>query len=302
MENKTPVKKILILAANPKNTPPLRLDEELRDIEEGLRRAQKRDQFSLEQKLAVRPRDIQRALLDIKPQIIHFSGHGAAEEGLVFEDEIGQSKLVSGAALAGLFKLFANQIECVVLNGCYSEEQAKAIAQDINYVIGMRKAIGDRAAIEFAVGFYDALGAGESIEFSYNLGCAAIQLAGIEEHLTPVLLKKLQIADTVVQNISFVESPPKAGLSITGDEREELHKAIINAYPDHAELQRVIDYKLNENLDVIAGTGRHGDVVYQLIKWANAEGKLETLIVTLCKEKPSNQQLKAIKQKLMPNL
>ncbi|MHC5719505.1 MAG: CHAT domain-containing protein, partial [Nostoc sp.] len=148
--------------------------------------------------------DIQRALLDIKPQIVHFSGHGKGEEGLVFEDEIGQSKLVSGAALAGLFKLFANQIECVVLNGCYSEEQAEAIAQDINYVIGMRKAIGDaegglrqRAAIEFAVGFYDALGAGESIEFAYNLGCAAIQLAGIEEHLTPVLLKKRQLAHTV---------------------------------------------------------------------------------------------------------
>jgi hypothetical protein len=187
MENKNPVKKILILAANPKNTPPLRLDEELRDIEEGLRRAQKRDQFSLEQKLAVRPRDIQRALLDIKPQIIHFSGHGKGEEGLVFEDEIGQSKLVSGVALAGLFKLFADRIECVVLNGCYSEEQAKAIAQHINYVIGMSQAIGDKAAIEFAVGFYDALGAGYPIEFAYKLGCSAILMHGIQEHLTPIL-------------------------------------------------------------------------------------------------------------------
>ncbi|MDF5706656.1 MAG: TIR domain-containing protein [Nostoc sp. S4] len=209
MENKTPLKKILILAANPRNTPPLRLEEELRDIEEGLRRAQKRDQFSLEQKLAVRPRDIQRSLLDIKPQIIHFSGHGKGEEGLVFEDEIGQSKLVSGFALAGLFKLFTNQIECVMLNGCYSEEQAKAIAQHINYVIGMNQAIGDRAAIEFAVGFYDALGTGESIEFAYNLGCAAIQLAGIEEHLTPMLLKKPQIADTVTQKNSTVETKPE---------------------------------------------------------------------------------------------
>src|SRR5689334_16433168 len=153
MENKTPVKKILILAANPIGTSYLRLDEELREIGEGLQRAQKRDQFSLEQKLAVRPQDIQRALLDIKPQIIHFSGHGAGEEGLFFEDETGQPKLVNGAALAYLFELFANQIECVVLNGCYSEVQAKAIAQYINYVIGMRKAIGDRAAIKFAVGF-----------------------------------------------------------------------------------------------------------------------------------------------------
>ncbi|MEH1844105.1 MAG: TIR domain-containing protein [Nostoc sp.] len=232
MENKTPVKKILILAANPKNTPPLRLDQELRDIEEGLRRAQKRDQFSLEQKLAVRPRDIQRALLDIKPQIIHFSGHGKGEEGLVFEDEIGQSKLVSGFAIAGLFKLFANQIECVVLNGCYSEEQAKAIVQDINYVIGMRKAIGDRAAVEFAVGFYDALGAGESVEFAYNLGCAAIQLAGIEEHLTPVLLKKPQIADSVAQKILTLEPPPVQPESVSQPENRAIEVFFSYAHED----------------------------------------------------------------------
>jgi CHAT domain-containing protein len=189
MNSDTPIKKILILAANPKDTSRLRLDQELRDIAEGLQRAQKRDQFNLVQQLAVRPRDIQRAMLDNNPQIVHFSGHGSEDEGLVFEDETGESKLVSKAALAGLFKLFADQIECVVLNGCYSVMQAEAIAQHINYVVGMSKAIGDQAAIEFAVGFYDALGAGRSIEFAYKLGCSAIQIAGIEEHLTPVLLK-----------------------------------------------------------------------------------------------------------------
>ena len=181
---------ILFLAANPKDTTRLRLDQELRDIGEGLRRAQKRDQFHLEQRLAVRPRDIQRAMLDISPQIIHFSGHGAGKEGLVFEDEVGNTKLVDGEALAGLFELFADQIRCVVLNGCYSELQAKAIVNHIDYVIGMNQAIGDRAAIEFAVGFYDAIGAGRPIEFAHKLGCAAIRIAGITEHLTPVLLKK----------------------------------------------------------------------------------------------------------------
>jgi len=181
---------ILILAANPKGTTPLRLHEEVREIDAGLQRAKNRDQFVLEQKWAVRPRDIQRAMLDINPQIIHFSGHGTGDEGLVFEDETGSAKLVDEEALAGLFELFAEQIECVVLNGCYSEIQANAIAQHINYVIGMSKAIGDRAAIEFAVGFYDALGAGKSVEFAHKFGCAAIRLAGISEQLTPILKKK----------------------------------------------------------------------------------------------------------------
>ena len=161
-------RKILILAANPKDTSPLRLDEEVREIDNGLRRAKHRDQFELLQKWAVRPRDIQRAMLNINPQIVHFSGHGTEEKGLVFEDETGQSKLVRGKALAALFKLFADKLECVVLNGCYSKKQAEEIAKYIPYVIGMKQAIVDRAAIEFAVGFYDALGAGRSVEFAYK--------------------------------------------------------------------------------------------------------------------------------------
>ncbi|WP_166482805.1 hypothetical protein [Scytonema sp. UIC 10036] len=42
------------MAANPRNTSQLRLDEEVREIEEGLRRASKREQFKLKQRWAVR--------------------------------------------------------------------------------------------------------------------------------------------------------------------------------------------------------------------------------------------------------
>ena len=196
MSSNTP-KTILLLAANPKGTTPLRLDEEVREIDAGLQRAKHREQFVLEQKWAVRPRDIQRAMLDLNPSIVHFSGHGTGDEGLVFEDETGIATLVDGESLAGLFELFADFVECVVLNGCYSEAQASAIARHVNYVIGMKSAIGDRAAIEFAVAFYDALGAGRPIEFAHKFGCAAIRLAGIPEHLTPVLKKKPGIGETI---------------------------------------------------------------------------------------------------------
>ena len=195
---------ILFLAANPKDTSRLRLDQELRDIGEGLQRAQKRDQFNLEQRLAVRPRDIQRAMLDVTPQIVHFAGHGSGESGLVFEDEIGNTKLIDGTALAGLFGLFADQIQCVVLNGCYSEVQAQAITQYVPYVIGMNQAVGNKAAIAFAVGFYDALGAGRDVEFAYKLGCAAIRLEGITENLKPVLLKQSTVRAAIAQPKSTI--------------------------------------------------------------------------------------------------
>ena len=213
------VKAILFLTANPKDTGRLRLDQELRDIAEGLQRAQQRDHFTLEQRWAVRPRDIQRAMLDVNPQIVHFSGHGAGEQGLLFEDELGNAKLVDGAALAGLFELFADQIQCVVLNGCYSDVQAQAIAHHIPYVIGMNQEIGDRAAIAFAVGFYDALGAGRPIEFAYKLGCSAIRLEGVAEHLTPVLLKQTISPKAIAPSKPTVipPSPPPASAAATAN-------------------------------------------------------------------------------------
>lgn len=186
------MKKILFLASNPENEARLRLDKEVREIDEALRRANKRDQFRFEQKSAIRTEDLRRALLDIEPQIVHFSGHGAGDDGIVVEDNNGKSKLVSTEALASLFELCADHVECVLLNACYSEIQANAIVHHIDYVIGMSQAIGDTAAIKFATGFYDALGAGKSIEMAYKFGCNAIQLENISEHLTPQIKRKSQ--------------------------------------------------------------------------------------------------------------
>jgi hypothetical protein len=183
------VKKILILSANPTNTNKLRLDEEVREIEAGLERSRSRDRFQIISKWAVRPNDLRRALLDHKPEIVHFSGHGAGSQGLALENNSGQMQLVKTETLAGLFELF-DSIECVLLNACYSEAQGEAIYQHVDYVIGMNRAIGDRAAIEFAVGFYDALGADRSYEDAYKFGCLSIDLEGIPESSTPVLKSK----------------------------------------------------------------------------------------------------------------
>ena len=184
------MRKILILAANPKNTTLLRLSEEVRDISEGLERAQYRKEFRLSQRWAVRPRDFRRAILDESPSIIHFSGH-SHEDGLFLEGRAGQSQLITTSALAHSFKFFSQKIkiQCVILNGCYSEAQAKAIAEYVPYVIGMQKSVGDRAAIEFSVGFYDSLGAGQSVEFAFDAGCIAMDLESSGCSKEPILIQ-----------------------------------------------------------------------------------------------------------------
>jgi hypothetical protein len=185
-------KVILFLAANPLNTSQLRLDEEIREIDEGLRRAKHREQYELKQKWAVRPVDLRRAMLDYTPQFVHFAGHGAGEKGIVLENDQGFAQPVMAEALSNLFALFP-QVECVLLNACYSEIQALAIADNVPYVVGMSQAVGDRAAITFATSFYDALGAGQSVDFAYRFACNALELASIPEHLTPVLKANEQL-------------------------------------------------------------------------------------------------------------
>ncbi|NJL79704.1 MAG: CHAT domain-containing protein [Richelia sp. SM2_1_7] len=179
------MKKILILSANPKNTNQLRLDEEVREIKTALKLSKNREQFEIVTESALRVNDLRRSLLEHLPHIVHFSGHGAGSDGLALENKLGQMQLVSSESLAELFELFEELIECVVLNACYSEVQAESIYQHIDCVIGMNRAIGDIAAIEFATGFYDALAAGRSYRDAFEFGCGAIDLQGIPESKTP---------------------------------------------------------------------------------------------------------------------
>ncbi|QLE57539.1 AAA-like domain-containing protein [Nostoc sp. TCL26-01] len=203
------MKTILILSAHPINGKPLRLNQEVRDIEAGLERARNRDQFQVISKWAVRTQDLRRSLLDYKPEIVHFSGHGAGEAGLVLEDEAGKGQLVSTQALAQLFKLCQASIECVFLNACYSEVQAEAISQHIGCVVGMNEEIGDVAAREFAIAFYDALGANRSYEDAYEFGCNAIDLQSIPESAIPVLksrnLRNQQTQTTTALSLEIPE-------------------------------------------------------------------------------------------------
>ncbi|MEM7556227.1 MAG: AAA-like domain-containing protein [Cyanobacteria bacterium P01_A01_bin.84] len=179
-------KKILLLSASPTDAAKLRLDKEVQEIKASFKSAKYREEFEIISYLALTTDDLRHALLDYEPQIVHFSGHGMGKKGLALEDSSGKMKLVSTDALVKLFELFP-KVECVLLNACYSEVQAEAIHQHIDYVIGMKQEIGDDAARKFAEGFYDALGAGRTIEDGFKFGCVAIDLENIPESSTPVL-------------------------------------------------------------------------------------------------------------------
>ena len=180
--------KILFLAAQATDSGRIRMDQEMRDIREGLLRSKNRDHFLLESRFALRPQDLSRAILDTEPRIVHFSGNaGIMGGGILLEGNQGQAQLVSGAALSGLFELFKDQIECVFLNACHTADQLDAIAKHIPYVIGLKSVMSEEAQVNFAVGFYDALGAGRDIEFAFKMATVGINLAGLDGNDMPVL-------------------------------------------------------------------------------------------------------------------
>ena len=139
--------KILFLSSNPQDTEKLRLDREIHEIEKALRQSNNREQFIFIPKVAVQTDDLQREIRQSEASIIHFSGHGAGDRGLVLENNAGKQDPVNNGAIADLFKLFEDRVECVVLNACNSEAQAEEISQHINYVIYTKKRIKDDAAI-----------------------------------------------------------------------------------------------------------------------------------------------------------
>ncbi len=196
-----PQKKILILTASPDDETKLRADQEIKAIEEELKRSKNRDKFKIIPKLAVTPDDLIHVLQDEEPppEIVHFCGHGK-KTGLVFENESGEAQTVSAEALAKLFYKFKDKVKCVLLNACYTDIQAEAIHKHIQYVIGMTEGIEDTAAIKFAANFYATLIAGRSYKDAYEFGCIALDLLGIQDNFLPVFLEKSQIILPPPQN------------------------------------------------------------------------------------------------------
>jgi hypothetical protein len=181
--------RILFLAANPLETDRLQLGREQNDIEEGIRKSTFGRQFDIQSDFATQVKDLQDRLQRSDPNIVHFSGHGQNSR-LILEDADGHGVSVPPNALANLFGLINDHdgnIKCVVLNACYSEDQALAIAKYVDCVVGISGAISDKAAAAFAASFYSALAYGQSVKKAFDLGCNSLDLQDIPEGAKPRL-------------------------------------------------------------------------------------------------------------------
>jgi hypothetical protein len=196
---------VLFISANPIGTTKLQLDEEIRQITTKIRASEYRDALNLVPRFAARPDDFLQALLEHKPHIVHFSGHGSSAGELIVLGEHGEPKPISKEALVGLFRALKDNVRVVLLNACHTRSQADAIAGTIDCTIGMNKPIGDEAAIVFAASFYRAIGFGRSVQDAFDLGKVALLLEGITEESTP----ELRVREGADASKIILVSPPQ---------------------------------------------------------------------------------------------
>jgi ribosomal protein S25 len=201
--------KVLVLAANPLDQDQLRLDEEVRAITEKIRMSKYRDRVELISAWAVRTTDLFQALNEHEPHVVHFSGHGSANDEIVFQDELGNSKFVSKAALTELIAATGGHIRLIVFNTCFSRNQAEAVVQHVEAAIGVGTSIGDDAARFFAAAFYGAVGFGLSVELAFKQGLAQLAVEGIPDDQRPELFTRPGLDATAL----VLVQAPSSGLT-----------------------------------------------------------------------------------------
>ena len=77
-----------------------------------------------------------------------------------------------------------------------------------------------------------------------------------------------------------------------GRQRRDFRDALLSAFPRKIELAQMLSFELNRNLDEIATGENHSDAVFQVITWAEAQGKLQELIDAASECNPGNSQLR----------
>lgn len=250
---------LLLVAASPLDQDRLRLGAEFRDIRNALQRSRNREEWKIESNEAVTVGDLRRALLDYRPTILHFSGHGGDDGGLCFEDAEGDSHSTDVVPLASLLHLFKNNLKCVVLNACHSYVQADAVRGEIDNVIGMRAAVDDDSAKEFAVSFYDAVFAGTDFRMAFDLGCSALDLKNLPDSDAPVFMTGAHLENTELSYtsrvpevervlFSYLNSPftDRAVFTTTG---EECATEMIRHYGEH--MRRNVDKVQVQSMDAM---------------------------------------------------
>lgn len=215
--------RVLYLTSNPMITDPdeiLRVDAEVARVQRAVRGALHREYIKISLRPAANPDDLLDGLNDLRPHVLHFSGHGV-DGDLVMDD----SDLVDPQPV----DLTLNQLGralgtidlppvLVVLNACETADNAAdELLLVAPVVIAMAGSVLDEAAGLFAARFYAAIASGLSIKKAFDQAQLVVELGGLDEESWVITL--IHRDDVDPDDIVLVRPP--ADLAEPPDEQSD---------------------------------------------------------------------------------
>jgi hypothetical protein len=201
---KPEVLRVLYMTANPELD--LRTEVEVRDVQQAVKRALHRDLIDVQYRPAATPEDLLDGLNDVRPHVVHFSGH-AGDAALLFDNASGDSPQVQEVPfelLARALGATADPPKLLVLNGCDTLDGAEVLLETTPIVIAMATEISDLAASAFAARFYAAVASAQPIGAALRQGAVVLDLMGLDEGWKPNLLSRGGVA---IDDLVLVQVP-----------------------------------------------------------------------------------------------
>jgi internalin A len=163
-------KKIFLMLANPVGTEALNLNKEYELIKESHKMVTPgKFTFEFIEALDAKRSNMTRAFAE-NPMIVHFSGHGEGEDGIVINDEDDTKHNVKNTELYNLFFSKKDILECAVFSACKSETQAELLSKMGIFVVGTKDKIENQTTFRFSQGFYQSVFGGNTYEAAYDSG------------------------------------------------------------------------------------------------------------------------------------
>jgi hypothetical protein len=240
---------------------------------------------------------------------------GEPQGYLVFEQLDGTADYISAQELGELLGNLERReqpnsepgIALVVLSGCrtgmsrLSESVFNGVAQNligrgIPAVVAMQYSISVAAASAFAEYFYHSLKRKDSLVSALHEGQTAIGIEG-NEWYRPVLYLRWedneggQLFKMDIPSKSQGQHELKLPITLTPNQCKSLQTALISAFPEESDLEIMVQYYLQTALNRISRAKTYDKIVFDVIQWANARGKVSVLLQGASETNPDNPDL-----------